>query len=86
MRLAAYRALKTGGAEVAREKWDEADAEPDPDGDVPMLPETPKSPHSILPDWTRSPLPVGAPSARPAAAQSSIDIIVVPPQQTLIGA
>ncbi|GJE94573.1 actin-domain-containing protein [Phanerochaete sordida] len=66
-------ALKTGGAEVAREKWDEADALVDEDDDDAMevSPVTPRSAaRSILPDWTRSPLPVGAPpaNAKPAAA------------------
>ncbi|PPQ64597.1 hypothetical protein CVT26_001995 [Gymnopilus dilepis] len=54
--------LKTGGVEVARDKWDDdsnrnADESMDISGDV----KTP--PRSILPDWTRSPLPVGAPPA-----------------------
>ncbi|KAI0707248.1 actin-domain-containing protein [Earliella scabrosa] len=71
-------ALKTGGVEVQREKWDEAEAQPEPDEDVPMgdpassPPRTParSSPaKSILPDWTRTPLPAGAPPApRPPAA------------------
>ncbi|KAI0359740.1 actin-domain-containing protein [Trametes cingulata] len=64
-------ALKTGGVEVQREKWDEAEAQPD-DGDVPMDDSPPRptaSPRSILPDWTRTPLPVGAPPApRPPSA------------------
>ncbi|KAH9945081.1 actin-domain-containing protein [Epithele typhae] len=71
-------ALKTGGAEVARERWDEAeagrdgdgegDADEDGDGDVPMGAGARGSPAKhILPDWTRTPLPVGAPAAPRAA-------------------
>ncbi|KAF8917288.1 fungal-specific actin related protein [Mucidula mucida] len=49
--------LKTGGAELSREKWDEAAAAPEDE-------EVDRQELSILPDWTRSPLPAGAPSAR----------------------
>jgi actin-related protein 10 len=59
------RSLKTGGTEVAREKWDEADPskrERDDDMDV-SADFSDRSPMSVLPDWTRMPLPVGAPSA-----------------------
>ncbi|KAI0648997.1 actin-domain-containing protein [Trametes meyenii] len=64
-------ALKTGGVEVQREKWDEAEAQPDDDAmlvdDSP--PRLPASSKNILPDWTRTPLPVGAPPApRPPSA------------------
>jgi len=54
--------LKTGGAEVSREKWDEADAAAQnaEDEEMEVAPETPSRPRSILPDWTRSPLPAGA--------------------------
>ncbi len=62
-------ALKTGGAELAREKWDEMDDQnramdesmdvsEDSAGET-----TPQKARSILPDWTRSPLPTGAPPA-----------------------
>jgi len=70
-------ALKTGGVEVAREKWDEiADSQRDPDssmdvdssGDNAAADQSVRS--SILPDWTRSPLPVGAPPAPRLAAPS----------------
>ncbi|KIJ62831.1 hypothetical protein HYDPIDRAFT_135248 [Hydnomerulius pinastri MD-312] len=56
--------LKTGGVEVPREKWDEAFAPQNDDDD--MITSTVPSEHtprSILPDWTRTPLPVGAPPA-----------------------
>jgi len=54
-------ALKIGGEEVPREKWDAADE--DEDDDAPKTPErTPRSGGPVLPDWTRSPLPVGAPA------------------------
>ncbi|KAI9000451.1 actin-domain-containing protein [Trametes punicea] len=77
-------ALKTGGVEVQRERWDEADAgagaaAQSDDGDVlmddsPPRPRAvaPSTPRSILPDWTRTPLPVGAPPApRPAPAATA---------------
>ncbi|KAI0636041.1 actin family [Trametes polyzona] len=73
-------ALKTGGVEVQRERWDEAEAQPldylggDGDGDVLMGGSDDSPPRagavakSILPDWTRTPLPQGAPPApRPPA-------------------
>ncbi|KAN0135543.1 Actin domain containing protein [Lactarius tabidus] len=58
-------ALKTGGVEVPREKWDEAGDLPGPgdvmeEGDV-----AGRSPTNVIPDWTRTPLPVGAPPANP---------------------
>ncbi|EKM58531.1 uncharacterized protein PHACADRAFT_117568 [Phanerochaete carnosa HHB-10118-sp] len=58
-------ALKTGGAEVVREKWDEADAAHVEDDDaMDVSPTAPRSAaRNILPDWTRSPLPAGAPPA-----------------------
>lgn len=70
--------MKIGGVEVAREKWDEQDPSRNLDDDMDASPDqkvqaTP--PRSILPDWTRSPLPVGAPPANPppppAAAAST---------------
>ncbi|KAH9847690.1 actin-domain-containing protein [Lenzites betulinus] len=77
-------ALKTGGVEVQRERWDEAEAQPeldidvgdDADGDVLMGGDSPPRlalvSRSILPDWTRTPLPVGAPPApRPPAAPAA---------------
>ncbi|KAI9512350.1 actin-domain-containing protein [Russula earlei] len=61
-------ALKTGGMEVAREKWDEGGGHPGPDdsmegSDVDV--------HSanVIPDWTRTPLPLGAPPANPPLPQ-----------------
>lgn len=65
--------LKTGGAEVARERWDEIDdqnraadesMDVSPDAGPEAGQESPQKVKSILPDWTRSPLPAGAPSAR----------------------
>ena len=61
--LSCSSALKTGGTEIAREKWDEAEVKPDEEDPMDLVVEIPKSPHSILPDWTRSPLPTGAPMA-----------------------
>jgi actin-related protein 10 len=64
-------ALKTGGMEVSREKWDEADPEQDPhlapmadDGTVVVVG------RSVIPDWTRTVLPLGAPSVRPVPAHA----------------
>jgi len=55
--------LKTGGVEVAREKWDEADPAQDVNEDT--LPISvgalDRAPRNVLPDWTRTPLPTGAP-------------------------
>lgn len=67
-------ALKIGGHELAREKWDELgdqnraddedmDVNEDEGGGVAEAPTTPQKPRSILPDWTKSPLPQGAPLA-----------------------
>ncbi|KAF6757164.1 actin-domain-containing protein [Ephemerocybe angulata] len=64
-------ALKTGGSEVIRENWDELGEEGDESNvhaddamDISELTTTatPKK-SNILPDWTRSPLRPGAPSA-----------------------
>ncbi|KAI0696903.1 actin-domain-containing protein [Cytidiella melzeri] len=81
-------ALKTSGAEVARERWDAADAQTDPDEDVEMEPQVqmPKSGQSVLPDWTRSPLPHGAPSARVPIPQPVINVVISSPQRTAVGA
>ncbi|KDQ53185.1 hypothetical protein JAAARDRAFT_137512 [Jaapia argillacea MUCL 33604] len=55
-------ALKTGGTEVTREKWDEADSQDADDGfGIPTDVEVPHQAKPILPDWTRVPLPMGAP-------------------------
>ncbi|THV07215.1 actin-like ATPase domain-containing protein [Dendrothele bispora CBS 962.96] len=53
-------ALKTGGVEVSREKWDEVDAEEDADTSMDVVSPDDKRPTNILPDWTRMPLPTGA--------------------------
>lgn len=77
------RALKTGGVEVAREKWDEADVQDDDeDDDMDLSPQTPRSARSILPDWTRSPLPAGAPPAKGLAyppVQPTLNVVVESP-------
>jgi len=60
------RALKTGGVEVPREKWDEAVEIVRNTEDDDIEPSTEPSnclARTILPDWTRSSLTVGAPSA-----------------------
>lgn len=74
-----FSALKTGGAEVARERWDEADSQVDPDEEMMFAPQTPRPTQNILPDWTRSPLPVGAPSARAPPVAVGIGSVVASP-------
>ncbi|OBZ62673.1 Actin-related protein 10 [Grifola frondosa] len=76
-------ALKTGGVEVQREKWDEADAAPDAEDDMDASQTSLRSPKSILPDWTRTPLPAGAPSAARPPPQTAIP---PPTPQTAVGA
>ncbi|KAI0925654.1 hypothetical protein AcV5_008332 [Taiwanofungus camphoratus] len=76
-------ALKTGGVEVPREKWDEANAQSDEDDTMGVTQEgLTRSPKSVLPDWTRTPLPVGAPPAARAASQ----VAMLPSSQTAVGA
>lgn len=62
------RSLKTGGVEIPREKWEEADVREEvetEDGAVTTVPPSPTSQvyNRVLPDWTRGPLPIGAPAA-----------------------
>lgn len=68
----AYRALKTGGAEIAREKWDEAFSQQDEDDDMDVTTISEQPPKNILPDWTRTPLSVGAPSVAKAASTQAV--------------
>ncbi|GLB40286.1 putative actin family protein [Lyophyllum shimeji] len=57
-------ALKTGGVEIAREKWDEANAKHDPDQSMDVSADfEDRAAKNILPDWTRTLLPIGAPPA-----------------------
>ncbi|KAG6828624.1 hypothetical protein H0H92_007269 [Tricholoma furcatifolium] len=57
-------ALKTGGAEVSRESWDEANTIHDPDESMDVSADfEDRIAKNILPDWTRTPLPNGAPPA-----------------------
>ena len=61
-----FSALKTGGEEIQRERWDEAQSRaPDPDEMASPATVTPlgKKISMTLPDWTRVPLMVGAPMA-----------------------
>ena len=48
---------------MAREKWDEADPAQNITEDMPAIPAgaLDRAPRNVLPDWTRSPLPPGAP-------------------------
>jgi actin-related protein 10 len=57
-------ALKTGGVEVPREKWDEDGGQPGPD-DSTAEGDVVSRFVNVIPDWTRSPLPMGAPPANP---------------------
>lgn len=60
-----YRALKIGGIEVARERWDEATlvGDEDEEEDALKLDESAsKRAKFCLPDWTRTQLPAGAPT------------------------
>ncbi|KZP23805.1 fungal-specific actin related protein [Athelia psychrophila] len=54
--------LKTGGVEVPREKWDEADPAQNEDIDTPPMSagSLDRAPRNVLPDWTRTALPLGA--------------------------
>lgn len=66
--LVLERSLKTGGVEIPREKWEEADVREEfetEDGAVTTVPASPTSQvyNKVLPDWTRGPLPIGAPAA-----------------------
>ncbi|KAH7884756.1 actin family [Phlebopus sp. FC_14] len=76
--------LKTGGVELAREKWDEASSAQKEDDDDDMATSTVTHGHatrSVIPDWTRTPLPLGAPPAvtpKPPLAS--------PSPQTAVGA
>lgn len=58
--------LKTGGVEVAREKWDENDVNRNDEDSMDVTMESPQRTKSILPDWTRATLPPGAPMVNPS--------------------
>ncbi|KAJ7475999.1 actin-domain-containing protein [Mycena latifolia] len=63
--------LKTGGVEVNREQWDSVEAaNRDGDGSVDVSMNA-EHVQIVLPDWTRSPLPSGAPSAHSNPPMSS---------------
>lgn len=67
--------MKIGGTEVPREKWDEADHDAQQatsQGD--STSRTARSAaRSVIPDWTRTKLPEGAPPARtPIPAQHNV--------------
>lgn len=74
-------ALKTGGAEVARESWDEAVIQPPPADDDSMDLDLETKKKGIIPDWTRTPLSMGAPPARPVHHAPT-----VPPTPHVVGA
>ncbi|KAJ4477354.1 fungal-specific actin related protein [Lentinula aciculospora] len=94
-------ALKTGGTEVSREKWDEAD--PEIEDENTWMSETPARNNrqaqqqsralqipparNVLPDWTRLPLPVGAPSvAINSASVGGVSQTHLPTTQARVGA
>lgn len=59
--------MKIGGTEVPREKWDEADhdAKQQATSQGDSTSRTARSAaRSVIPDWTRTKLPEGAPPAR----------------------
>ena len=60
--------LKTGGVEVAREKWDEAGGHPGPEDSTEESDVGVRS-MNVIPDWTRTTLPLGAPPANPPPPQ-----------------
>ncbi|KAJ6513068.1 fungal-specific actin related protein [Mycena sanguinolenta] len=62
--------LKTGGAEVNREQWDMAEANRDGETSMDVSADMDRAP-IVLPDWTRSPLPAGAPSVALSAATTA---------------
>ncbi|KAI6039887.1 actin-domain-containing protein [Pisolithus marmoratus] len=77
-------ALKTGGMEITREKWDEAFSSQNDDDEAAITAtDEEQLLKNIIPDWTRTPLPVGAPSAsvapKPTLAPS-------PHAQAIVGA
>lgn len=76
-----FRALKTGGAEITREKWDEAEARTNPDEST-TIESNAKTVSELVPDWTRSPMPAGAP---PVVIRSQPAMVPVSPQ-TAVGA
>lgn len=71
--------MKISGIDVSREKWDEAGAPPEGEEEEHLLDLTVEDRIvlNVLPDWTRKPLPMGAPSARinaamPASPQTAV--------------
>ncbi|TFK49938.1 actin-domain-containing protein [Heliocybe sulcata] len=57
-------AMKIGGAEVTRERWDEMESQRESqEDDSTTVQSYARSSAAVLPDWTRAPLPVGAPMA-----------------------
>lgn len=79
-----HSALKTGGEEILRERWDEAQSRAPDTGDTitPVTTSLGKKIGMALPDWTRGPLLVGAPYA---GIRRPVDHQAPPIQQELIG-
>jgi actin-related protein 10 len=74
-------ALKTGGEEILRERWDEAtQGDGNPDASMEVDPVAPRASQwlnrsgSILPDWSQAPLPLGAPSTTAIASTPLIAV------------
>ena len=68
---------------MPREKWDADETEPEEDEAVVVLPEgILRSPKSIIPDWTRTPLSAGAPSV----AHARLQVTMLAAAETVVGA
>ncbi|EKM78646.1 hypothetical protein AGABI1DRAFT_75023 [Agaricus bisporus var. burnettii JB137-S8] len=81
--------LKTGGTEVSRERWDEADAaaqNPEQEDTTTVPDVSGHSNLSILPDWTRGPLPDGAPPANEKVPSTPVIAPRTPQATPLIAA
>ncbi|KAG6862467.1 hypothetical protein C0995_000013 [Termitomyces sp. Mi166 len=67
-------ALKTGGVEVSRERWDEVNIKHDPDQSMDVSADfEDRSASNILPDWTRTSLPSGAPAANVSRTLAEVE-------------
>jgi actin-related protein 10 len=76
--------MKIGGSEIPRERWDAADPaqQEDPEDSLMFVVDSRPGLSSVLPDWTRSLLPNGAP---PAVIRAHTEIQVSSPA-TAVGA
>ena len=72
--------------EVAREKWDEVDSQADLEEDAFFASQTPRPSHAILPDWTRSLLPSGAPPVKSTQQVETPTALTGPSPTVSVGA